>query len=194
MCHLRFYDINWNKMTVPLVEKELFTLPEHIMISPPVFSRVRISWSVVFYGVFCSSWFVLSSFSFWSLCCWFTDSDYHFGFFKLFMQKKRNKDMICMFTINLALIIFYCAVICTLWRTLYESESCWSCKPVLDVTPQSFFKYYLTVLLKRKCRIPLFIFFIIKIKIFYSMRYGDLFIFKEKQSILSILPPTWPYS
>jgi len=37
---------------VPLVEQELFTLPEH-MSSPPVFSGVRVTRSLVLYVLFC---------------------------------------------------------------------------------------------------------------------------------------------
>jgi hypothetical protein len=53
---------------VSLVEQELLTLMEH-MSSPPVFSGVRVDWSLVFCVVFCRSLFVLLSFFFWPLCC-----------------------------------------------------------------------------------------------------------------------------
>ena len=40
------------------MEQELLTLPEHL-ISPPVFSRIRVTRSLVFSVVFCKSFFVL---------------------------------------------------------------------------------------------------------------------------------------
>ena len=52
---------------VPLVEQELLTLPEHLS-SPPFFSGVRVTRSLVLYV-----WFVdrCLSFFFWPLCCLF---------------------------------------------------------------------------------------------------------------------------
>ena len=73
---------------VPLVEQELHTRPEHLS-SPPVFSGVRVTRSLVLYvcfvvvvvwefyvrltywGFFCRSLFVLLYFFFWPLCCLF---------------------------------------------------------------------------------------------------------------------------
>ena len=56
---------------VPLVEQELLTLPEHLS-SPPVFSGVRVTRSLVLYTcMFCRSLFVLLYFFFWPLCCLF---------------------------------------------------------------------------------------------------------------------------
>ena len=62
---------------VPLVEKELSTLPEHPS-SPPVFGGVRVARSLVLFVCFgdrCLSFF------FWPSCCpvvlRFTDSDWH---------------------------------------------------------------------------------------------------------------------
>jgi hypothetical protein len=53
--------------------------------SPPVFSRVRVTRSLVL-CIFCSSLFVLLSFFFWSLCClFFFDLRILIGIFKLFM-------------------------------------------------------------------------------------------------------------
>jgi hypothetical protein len=48
------------------VEQELFTLPEH-MSSPPVFSGVRATRSLVFMCMFCRSLFVLLYIFFWAL-------------------------------------------------------------------------------------------------------------------------------
>jgi hypothetical protein len=54
---------------VPLVEQELFTLPEHIWVHPRVFSWVHVTRSLVLYVMFCRSLFVLLYFFFWPLCC-----------------------------------------------------------------------------------------------------------------------------
>jgi len=50
---------------VPLVEQELLTLSEHLS-SPPVFSGVRVTWSLVFCVCFVDR---CLSFFFWPLCC-----------------------------------------------------------------------------------------------------------------------------
>jgi hypothetical protein len=55
---------------VPLVEQVLLTLPEHLS-SPPVFSGVHVTRSLVLCLMFCRSLFVLLSFFFWPLCCLF---------------------------------------------------------------------------------------------------------------------------
>jgi hypothetical protein len=47
---------------VPLVEQKLLTLPDHLN-SPPVFSGVRVTWSLVLYVCFVDR-FVLCTFSF----------------------------------------------------------------------------------------------------------------------------------
>jgi hypothetical protein len=71
---------------VPLVEHELFTLPEHLS-SPPVFSGVRVTRSLVLYVMFCRSLFVLFLLAFvLSVLLRFTDSDDPFGIFKLFLK------------------------------------------------------------------------------------------------------------
>ena len=57
---------------VPLVEQELFTLPEHMNLHP-VFSEVCITRSLVFSVVFCRLLFILLSFSFWPYCLSFFD-------------------------------------------------------------------------------------------------------------------------
>ena len=57
---------------VPLVEQVLPTLPEHLR-SPPVFSGVCVTRSLVFCVVFCRSLFVLLSLFTWPLCCLFFD-------------------------------------------------------------------------------------------------------------------------
>jgi hypothetical protein len=43
---------------LPLVEQELLTLLEHLS-SPPVFSGIRVTWSLCFICMFCRSLFVL---------------------------------------------------------------------------------------------------------------------------------------
>ena len=53
---------------VSLVWQELLTIFKHLR-SSPIFSGVRVTWSLVFYAMSCRSLFVMSSFIFWSLCC-----------------------------------------------------------------------------------------------------------------------------
>ena len=59
---------------VPLVEQELFTLPEHLS-SPPVFSGVRVTQSLVLCVMFCRSLFVLLFFSFGHCVVYFSSID-----------------------------------------------------------------------------------------------------------------------
>ena len=65
--HLRLITGFATRLTrlVPLVEQELLTLPEHLS-SPPVFSGVRVTRSLVLYVCF-----VDRCLSFWPLCCLF---------------------------------------------------------------------------------------------------------------------------
>jgi hypothetical protein len=66
-----------------LLEQELLTLPEH-MSSPPVFSGVHVTQSSVYMYVVCP--FVLFLLAIMlSVLLWYTDSDYPFGIFKLFL-------------------------------------------------------------------------------------------------------------
>ena len=51
-----------------LVEQELLTLPDHLS-SPPVFSEVLVTRSLVYMCMLCRSLFVLFSYFFWPLCC-----------------------------------------------------------------------------------------------------------------------------
>ena len=70
---------------MPLVEQELFTLPEHLN-SPPVFSGVRVTRSIVLCVCFvdrCLPNFFLAIVL--SVLLRKTDSDYHFVIFKLFL-------------------------------------------------------------------------------------------------------------
>ena len=55
---------------VPLVEQELLTLPEHLS-SPPVFSGVRVTRSLVLYVCFVDRCLSFCTFSFGPLCCLF---------------------------------------------------------------------------------------------------------------------------
>ena len=82
-CSNTFYHLNCNTIRnwyfvtrltrrVSLVKQELLTPPEHL-ISPSVFSGVRVTRSLVFCVVFCRSLHVLLYFSFWPLCCLFFD-------------------------------------------------------------------------------------------------------------------------
>jgi hypothetical protein len=66
---------------VSLVEQELLTLPEHLS-SPPVFHGIRVS----FICMFCRSLFVFFLLVIvLSVLLRYTDSDYPFGIFKLFL-------------------------------------------------------------------------------------------------------------
>ena len=69
------------------MKPELNTRPEHLS-SPPVFSAVRVSRSLVLCVVFCRSLFVILSFFLLvivlSVLLRFTAYDYHFSTFKLF--------------------------------------------------------------------------------------------------------------
>jgi hypothetical protein len=55
---------------VSLVEQELLTLPEHLS-SPPGFSRVHVTRSLVWYVCFVDRCLSFCTFYFWSLCCLF---------------------------------------------------------------------------------------------------------------------------
>jgi hypothetical protein len=57
---------------VPLVEHELLTIPVHLS-SPPVFSGVRVTRSLVLCEMLCRSSVVFLSFFCWSLRCLFID-------------------------------------------------------------------------------------------------------------------------
>jgi hypothetical protein len=72
---------------VPLVEQELLTLPVHLS-SPPVFSGVRVTRSLVLYVCFvdhCLSFCTFLLAIVLSVLLQYTDSDYPFGIFKLFL-------------------------------------------------------------------------------------------------------------
>ena len=65
------------------MEQELLALPEH-MRSPPVFNRVHVAQSLVFYVVFCRSLFVLFLLVIvLSVLLRFTASNYMFGILDL---------------------------------------------------------------------------------------------------------------
>jgi hypothetical protein len=55
---------------VPLVEQELFTLPEHLS-STPVFNGIRVTRSLVLYVYFVDHFLSICTFFFWPLCCLF---------------------------------------------------------------------------------------------------------------------------
>ena len=55
---------------MPPVEQEMLTLPEHLS-SPPVFSGVRVTRSLVLYVCFVDRCFSFCTFFFWALCCLF---------------------------------------------------------------------------------------------------------------------------
>jgi len=67
---------------------ELLTLPEHLS-SPPVFSGIRVTGSLVLCLYFIRSLFVLLA-TMLSVLLRYTESDYPFGIFKLFLQYSFN--------------------------------------------------------------------------------------------------------
>ena len=74
---------------MPLVEQELLTLPEHLS-SPLDFSEVRVTRSLVLFVCFVDRCLSFCTFSFGlvlSVLLRYTDSDYPFGIFKLFLNK-----------------------------------------------------------------------------------------------------------
>ena len=73
-----------------LVEQELLTLPEH-MSSPPVFSGVRVTRSLVLCVCFVNCPFVLFLLAIvLFVLLRYADSNYPFGIFKLFFNNFRN--------------------------------------------------------------------------------------------------------
>jgi len=83
------YRITQKRLTprVPLVEQELLTIPQHLS-WPPVFSWVRVNRSLVLCVCFVDRCLSFCTFSIvLSVLLRFTDSDYHFGIFKLFLCK-----------------------------------------------------------------------------------------------------------
>ena len=72
--HFRFQDYEYVRLTrrVPLVGHELLTLPEHLS-SPPVFSGVRVTRSLVLYVCFVDRCLSFCTFFFWPWCCLFFD-------------------------------------------------------------------------------------------------------------------------
>ena len=77
---------NYIKTTVPLVEQELLTLPEHLS-SPPGFGWVRVPRSLVLCICFVDCCLPLCLFCFGDcVLLRFTDSDYSFGIVKLFLS------------------------------------------------------------------------------------------------------------
>ena len=72
---LRKFNLRWcscrlTARRVSHVEQELRTLSEHTS-SPPLFSGVRVTRSLVFFVMFCRSLFVPLSFKTFSFCHWF---------------------------------------------------------------------------------------------------------------------------
>ena len=75
---------------VSQVEQELPTLLEHTRL-PPILSRVRVSWSLVFCVMFYKSLFVLLSVFIWTLhCLSFFDSINSFGIFNFSLDHLAN--------------------------------------------------------------------------------------------------------
>jgi len=98
----------------------------------PVFSGIRVAWSLVFCVVFCRSLFVpVSSFvlaTVLSVLLRFTDSDYPFGIFELFLQKCPNihfvswyiKRPVRVFTFHCFKLFFFSLTLRYLFITIYN--------------------------------------------------------------------------
>jgi hypothetical protein len=76
---------------VSLVEQELLTLPVHLS-SPPIFSGVRVTRSLVLCVCFVDRCLSFCAFSF-GHCVVCSDSDYPFGIFKLFLLQSPVFDL-----------------------------------------------------------------------------------------------------
>ena len=100
---------------VPLVEQEIPTLPEHPS-SPPIFSWVRVSRSLVLW-VFCRLLFVLFSFGHCALCFSSTYGFWlpPFGIFKLFLIIAW--PLSCFFR----QMYLFCPLLCGFWLPLLVS-------------------------------------------------------------------------
>ena len=86
------YNVDGTYILLPLVEQELLTLPGHLSL-PPVFSGVRVTRSLVLYVCFvdrCLSFLLFLEAIVLSIPLSvhlrYTDSDYPFGIFKLFLS------------------------------------------------------------------------------------------------------------
>jgi len=76
--------LNILAIKMSLVEQELLTLPEHLS-SPPDFSGVSVTRSLVLYVCFEDRCLTFCTFSFDHCVLRYTDSDYHFGILELFL-------------------------------------------------------------------------------------------------------------
>ena len=116
--------INIFNLLLPLVEKELHTIPEHLN-SPTVFSGVRVTRTLDFCVVFCRSLFVLLSFffghcvvyRFW-LPLWYLQTLLHANIFLTFLYPFLK----CWHNLNEP---FECKLIFKKKKT-----HCWHCKKI----------------------------------------------------------------
>ena len=77
------------------MEQELPTLPEHLS-SPPVYSGVRVTRYLILYVCFvdrCLSFVYFLLAIVLSVLLRYTDSDYPFGIFKLFLMTVKSQDI-----------------------------------------------------------------------------------------------------
>ena len=106
---------------VPLVEQELPTLPEHLS-SPPVFSRVRVTRSLVLYVCFIYRCLSFCPFIFWPLCCLF--------FFDIRIMiaplVSSNSSYTCAYTYNIMFRMYHNVIVsvllsyfCKNWQNHY---------------------------------------------------------------------------
>ena len=107
---------------VPLVEHEIFRLPED-MSSLPVYSVVRVTRSLVFCAVVCILFFVLLLFAIvLSVLVRFTDSDYPFGIVNIFSHMWDYFQQLTLWPHELLLIVRGCKG--------YKRKNCLGCRPI----------------------------------------------------------------
>jgi hypothetical protein len=98
---------------VSLVEQELHTLPEHLS-SPLVFSGVLVTRSLVLCACFVGSLFFLFLLAIVLSVCWFTDYDYPYGIFKLFLWWSSFWSSSFLLLLLLFLLLLFLSSFCVL--------------------------------------------------------------------------------
>ena len=148
------YGTSVSQMTTDMfhLSLTLLTLPKHLS-SPPVFSGVCFTRSLVLCVMFCRSLFVLFLLAIMlSVHLRFTDSDYHFGIFKLFLPIFR------VLTLNFMHNIFYLrdieAVICIIFFP--KKERRWH-QPLIVHKAIELHNRETMVILKPKHKYPLYL-------------------------------------
>ena len=112
----------------PLVDQEIHTLPGHLN-SPPVFSGVRVTRSLVFCVCFVDR-FLLLSFCTFSFVLSSSDSDYLCGIFKLFHKTKawklEDERSSSITTILIVCSWFIGNIVKSVYSNIFQSKIKWS--------------------------------------------------------------------